>query len=486
MPYVEGGGEWPPRPVREYMEVHGCDFAKAAAEASFEPNLEGFGSWPFGEEWLWEAAATSWLPLLRVFDELGPEQSREKLTLSLTPVLCDQLEAPGAAERCVAFLRTVRAETHRLEIEEFVGQRELVGELERSAAEYAAAADMLEALEAAGGLTTALGRHARWTSSATHAILPLLALDESIELQVRVGIESHRHRFGEWEGGFWLPECAHASWLAGPLTEAGVHATCVELTRLLGHGGTSNLKPLRRSEGPTLVPIDRAIIELVWGEHGYPAHPAYRDSHHRSCYHHRLWANDGSVYDAARAHRQAADDARDFISAVRDRVSGGGLCVCALDSELLGHWWYEGPLWLAAVITEAQRQGLTLTTLDADAVARHAVAAADMQLPPSSWGAGGDLRTWSGPAVADLVWQARRAELRTFGEQHAMPSSRALRELLALQSSDWAFLAHRGWASDYPRQRASGHAAQLARALTGETEEQYLRNLAPSLEVSYS
>jgi hypothetical protein len=41
------------------MEAHGCDFVTAAAEASFEWNVEGFGTWPFGEEWLWEAAATS-------------------------------------------------------------------------------------------------------------------------------------------------------------------------------------------------------------------------------------------------------------------------------------------------------------------------------------------------------------------------------------------------------------------------------------------
>ena len=52
------------------------------------PYVEGFGTWPFGEEWLWEAIATSYLPLL---DVLG----RAELTLSLTPVLCDQLEAPG-------------------------------------------------------------------------------------------------------------------------------------------------------------------------------------------------------------------------------------------------------------------------------------------------------------------------------------------------------------------------------------------------------
>ncbi len=87
------------------------------------PYVEGFGTWPFGEEWLWEAAATSYVPLLRVLDELGPEQTSTKLTLSLTPVLCDQLEAPGALDRCVDFLREIRAETHRLEIEEFRGCR---------------------------------------------------------------------------------------------------------------------------------------------------------------------------------------------------------------------------------------------------------------------------------------------------------------------------------------------------------------------------
>ena len=76
------------------------------------PYVEGFGTWPFGEEWLWEAIATSYLPLLDVLDE-----HPGRMTLSLTPVLCDQLEAPGALERCLAFLREVRPESHRLDIE---------------------------------------------------------------------------------------------------------------------------------------------------------------------------------------------------------------------------------------------------------------------------------------------------------------------------------------------------------------------------------
>jgi len=30
------------------------------------PYVEGFGTWPFGEEWLWEAMASCYLPLLEL------------------------------------------------------------------------------------------------------------------------------------------------------------------------------------------------------------------------------------------------------------------------------------------------------------------------------------------------------------------------------------------------------------------------------------
>jgi 1,4-alpha-glucan branching enzyme len=70
------------------------------------PYVEGFGTWPSGEEWLWEAMASCYLPLADLLDEGAP------LTLSLTPVLCDQLEAPGVFERFGAFVEGVRAQTH--------------------------------------------------------------------------------------------------------------------------------------------------------------------------------------------------------------------------------------------------------------------------------------------------------------------------------------------------------------------------------------
>src|SRR5436190_2177453 len=79
------------------------------------PYVEGYGTWPFGEEWLWEAIATSYLPLLDVLETGGP------VTLSVTPVLADQLEAlrddPAIADRFLGFLRDVRADTHARDVE---------------------------------------------------------------------------------------------------------------------------------------------------------------------------------------------------------------------------------------------------------------------------------------------------------------------------------------------------------------------------------
>ena len=444
------------------------------------PYVEGFGTWPFGEEWLWEAMATSYLPLLDLLE------SDPSVTLSLTPVLCDQLEAAGTAERFLEFVGGVREYTHARDIEGCrEGAPELVAELERSREDYRRAAARFEAIDR--DLLRALGAHAEWTSAATHAVLPLLATDAGIGLQVETGIAAHRRRFGAWAGGFWLPECGHAPWLDPLLAEAGVRAACVDLTDLFGPGAPQHLRPLRAEAGPVLFPVDRQTIELVWSDTGYPAHGTYRDYHHHTIHHHRPWGNDGRPYDREAAIALAGEHAADFVGRIRRRLEQASnvlgrpaLCVCALDTELLGHWWHEGVAWLGAVLAEAAAQGLPLTTLDA-ALEDHPPEPLAEPLPVTTWGAPRDLGTWAGPPVGDFAWRARAAELRVVA---AGPDAgpRALRELLALQSSDWAFMVTRGLAGDYPRERAEGHAAALDAALRpiGSPPPE-LRALAPDL-----
>lgn len=425
------------------------------------PYVEGFGAWPFGEEWLWEAIATSYLPLLDVLDA-----APGLVTLSVTPVLADQLEAPGVAARFDAFARDLRRRSH--ELDAGAAEPAVARELRRAYGQYARAA---EAMAARGGdLVRAFAAHVAWTSAATHAVLPLVATDAGVRLQLETGIAAHRARFGVWGGGLWLPECAYAPWLDPLLAQAGVRAVCVEMPGLDG--------PARTPAGPLLVPIDRAVIDLVWGRDGYPAAAAYRDSHRLTGCQHKPWANDGAVYDPARAAAQVAADAADFVARAGARLADGGLCVCALDTELLGHWWHEGVDWLAAVLAQAARAELAVVPLD-EALARHGAGPPPADLPVSTWGTPRTLWTWSGPQVADIAWTQRRAELDVVAAG-AGANDRALRELLMLQSSDWAFMVSRDLAEPYARERVATHTAGV-RAALGAAAPPALRSLAPRL-----
>jgi 1,4-alpha-glucan branching enzyme len=458
------------------------------------PYVEGFGTWPFGEEWLWEAMVGCYLPLRELLGRGAP------LTLSLTPVLCDQLSAPGVPQRFAAFVEGVCRDTHDWDVGELraSGQETLARELERSWGDYAGA---LELLRTDGGdMLGSLSPHAQWTSSATHAILPLLATDAGVRAQVQVGVDSHRARFGAdgWRGGFWLPECAYAPWLGRALCDAGVSAVCVELTNHFGLGAREHLRPLLSESGVVLVPIDRAIISLVWSDDGYPASGAYRDYHHHTAHQHNAWSNDGRVYDHLRAHALAKEHAADFVARTIARLRdggaplpGGGLAVFAVDTELFGHWWYEGIAWLEAVVEECSKQGLELLPLD-DALERSQPAAIEQERGAglgqingredwllSTWGRHGDLSTWSGPDVAEMAFAARAAELEVLAAG-AGAGTEAVRQLLALQASDWAFMISRGGAVPYGRERFEGHRRGLARALAGGAPDPHddLRNLA--------
>jgi 1,4-alpha-glucan branching enzyme len=323
-------------------------------------------------------------------------------------------------------------------------------------------------------------------------------------------VKAHRRRFGGgWRGGFWLPECAYTPTLLRALEDEGVAAVCVELTGRYGVGASEHLRPRATDSGIVLVPIDRSTISLIWSDDGYPAHGAYRDYHHHTVHHHNPWSNDGAPYEHERALALARDHAADFVARTIARlrtagsapVLGGGLVVCALDTELFGHWWYEGIAFLQAVVQECARQGLELLRLD-DALERCEPAIDDAVREPSwtavgarpagsedclasSWGTNGDLSTWSSPVVAEMAFAARAAELEVVAAG-TRAGAAAARELLALQASDWPFMVSRVQAVPYAVERFDGHRDALARALRGgpQSDPAGLRNLAADAEVA--
>ena len=476
------------------------------------PYVEGFGTWPFGEEWLFEAVASSYLPLLERCQRWAEAGDQDVLTIGVTPVLSDQLVVPDVGRRLLRFIRETRADCHRRDTEglERAGQPRAAAALVQSARDYERAAEQLESLD--GDILGTLrrlrdrGTIELWASAATHAVLPLIATEAGMRFQLTTGIEAHRHRFGHWSGGFWLPECAFKAGIDEQLSCAGVRVFCVDQTA--GGDFLDQLEPVAAA-GAVALPIDWHTISLVWDEsRGYPADPLYRDYHAPSTNGLRPYANSGEPYSLEAAATRAEQHASDFVDRVVQRLDGyradrgrPGLVVFALDTELLGHWWYEGPLWLSAVVDEAQRVGLALTTVP-KALERHE--ARKRTIRDSSWGWDKNLGTWDSPQVAELVWPARRAELALTGALRAgvngsvSAAERAARELLALQSSDWAFMASRRTAADYPQRRVCEHAAAFERALASlrggmadcrdmleaEDTDPRLRGLAPELRLA--
>jgi 1,4-alpha-glucan branching enzyme len=464
---------------------------------SHMPYVEGFGTWPFGEEWLWEAVAGVYLPLLELID-WAP------VTLGLTPVLCDQLEAMRgeAGDRYLGFLREVRAGIHAEDARglERGGEAELAAEVRRAAGDYESAAEGFERRSRdLVGAFAALEGVELWTSAASHAVLPQLATDAGMRLQLATGIASHERRFGAFHGGLWLPECAYVPGLERDLHDHGVRCFCVDQTAAHGLGAPEQLEPVATAAGPLAVPLDWQTVELVWCEdRGYPVHGAYRNYHGRTIHDLKPWNNAGGPYRYEEALALAREHARDFVERAIARLDTyaaergrPGLLTCALDTELLGHWWYEGPAWLAAVFEEAPRHGLELVTVS-EGIAR--VPAVEHELAPASWGRGRDLSTWDSPIVAEIAFAARAAELGTVAaaadaEGRHPALERAARELLALQSSDWAFQVARELAADYPLLRVREHAAGVDAALAALTDsapvpEPKLRALAPDLNLA--
>jgi 1,4-alpha-glucan branching enzyme len=451
---------------------------------SHMPYVEGFGTYPFGEEWLFDAVARSYLPVLA--------EARD-VTVTVSPVLADQLEAPGVMDRLEAFLRSYRLEAAERDAGD--APAELRPAAAAEAARYRQALDRFAELggDALSAFTDAARERgvALIPTAASHAVLPLLATAAGRRLQIDAALRSHLRRFGPARG-FWLPECAYRAGIEPLLAERDLRFFCTDQSA--HEPGSASLVPVRAGADLVAFTIDWETVELVWSEGGYPSDTAYAEFHRLSMEGTRLWAVSGAPYDPEAAAAKADQQADDFLDRVAARLEGfrsehrrSGLVTFAIDTELLGHWWSEGPRWFKSVLSRAEAHGVRLVTLP-EALEHHEPEARPLR--ESTWGDGKDLRTWDSPAVGDMAWAPRRLELRLVnaigaGELTREAAERSARELLALQASDWAFLDRRRQAGDYPFQRSTSHARALLEAIDSRRRvDPSMRNLAPDLSLA--
>ena len=507
------------------------------------PYVLAHGSWPHGMDWLFEAAAESYLPLLEVFLRLRDEGRPAQVNISFTPVLMEQLKSPSFASGFKSYLKmkVEIAQQDRAYFEK-TGNRPL-GELTTYWEDWYA-----QLLEFYSGFcredTIAAYRNLQdedqievLTSAATHGYFPLLSQDDSIRWQVRQGRYVYRQHFGREPRGFWLPECAYRpgypwksplgggeavgragvdeilgqeglgcffvdSHLLKGGEAKGVYLDRFPALRLLWEKFKKEYHPGQESAQspyqaylayPSRVPFlarDEKSGTQVWsGKTGYPGDGWYLEFHKKhfpgGMRYWRITSSDADLgaklpYDPVKTRERMEENAGHFVDSLQEslRDREEGVVVSLYDTELFGHWWYEGPEWLYLVLqklhnTEIKPRGVG----DCLEILRpHQL----ISLPEGSWGKGGFHWIWLNDETSwiwDKIYRIEQEALRLKGRIPA-GKTRVLkqfgREKFLLESSDWPFLISTWTARDYAENRAAEHFERAEKLLGWLSREQDL------------
>lgn len=500
------------------------------------PYARQAGMWPHGEEWVHEAIAETYVPLLDALHDLWDEGVDFRITISVTPILAEQLSDPLIVEHFLTYAEEraawAAADIARFEDAGELGLKELAIHFhhwysriltsfrDRYGSDIIGA---LRRLQEAGLVEVS-------TSAATHGYLPLLSRDSSIFGQLDTGVAAYRRHFGRDPRAIWLPECAyrpayfdetdgrevrrpgieiyleaqgirvfftetHTVEGGRPVGKAAGEAMglygavsrryAVELTEVEQNEPGTTYETYWVGDAPGNVAVlgrNNRTGQQVWsGDFGYPGDFLYREFHRKDGVSGmQYWSigtpgtdlGDKPPYDPGRARERVGEHARHFVGLVEElleqyRVSAGryGIIASNYDTELFGHWWFEGVDWLKEVLrglSKSEVVDLTTASAFVDAHDPDRVIA----LPESSWGSGGNHFTWMN-VDTEWMWEPiHAAERRMEALVAAYPDAdgvrkdvldQAARELLLLQSSDWPFLVTTGQAKEYASMRFTEH-----------------------------
>ena len=500
------------------------------------PYARQAGRWPHGEEWIYEAAAETYVPLLTTLSALAEHDIPARVTLGITPVLAEQLADPLVIQHFEEYLQD-RSERAANDVGRF---RELGDDHAAYLAQWYEGfynRTLVTFRDRFGRSLLGVARRLQdsghveiLTSAATHGYLPLLSRDSSIAGQLHTGVRTYRRHFGRDPNAVWLPECAYRpAYIESGVTRPGLEDFLAEVGLRLFFAETHTVeggRPVGKATEDVIGPYgeiprrytvplteaapagerttfqaynvarpDVAVIGRnnrtgmqVWSaEHGYPGDFDYREFHKKDAvsglqywrvtgagvelgdkdYYHPDWAEGKVSAQADDFARLVEDEVRQY----HERTGKFGIVAAIYDTELFGHWWFEGVRWLGEVLARLARSETVELTTATQYLEAHRPEDV-VQLPESSWGAGGNHFTWDNP---DTHWmwpiihdaEARMERLVARYPDASGPGldvlSQAARELLLLQSSDWPFLVTTGQAGEYAIQRFREHIDRFER-----------------------
>ena len=231
---------------------------------------------------------------------------------------------------------------------------------------------------------------------------------------------------------------------------------------------------------------DPVASAQVWSRHsGYPGDGTYLEFHKiRWPGGLKLWRvtgngvdlGDKQPYDPNAAQERAVGHARHFahlLYSIAERDGEAGKVVTSpFDTELFGHWWFEGPDFLREVYRALTQNSDVRPTTAGRHLREHEPTTA-LQLAMGSWGANGDYSMWLNDEtlwtwrrlwpLEDAFWNAVPRALKSEAARPVL--AQAARELLLAQASDWQFIISTGEVADYATRRFNVHCDDLERLL---------------------
>ena len=459
------------------------------------------------EDWYFQALLECYLPLLEVLEAAAADpQQQPRLSMGLSPTLLSLLSNTTLSERFGPWLAVRQELLLQAPAGYEPGAADLAQQLSNAADTWQRCSGNLlprfQHLQQAGVLDLL-------TCAATHGYLPLLRdCPEAVRAQLLTAVREHQRLLGVRPQGIWLPECAYYEGLDRLLVSCGLRYAILDAHGLL-HGQP---RPRYGVYAPICTPAGMAFFGRdsestlpVWSARdGYPGDASYREFHRDlgwdlpdgeleqrgiDCRRplglklHRVSGRECGLdekqpYEPAAAHAAVRRDATHYLQGRASHLEHLGqamqrppLLVAPFDAELFGHWWFEGPQFLAALFRQAQETGVRLVTL------RESLSGSDpLQVcrpSPSSWGQGGYHDYWINETNAWVVaeWQrASQAMVARVGRGVGSPAQRDLltqagRELLLAQSSDWSFILRAGTTTGLAKERIERHLDRFWRLL---------------------
>jgi len=168
----------------------------------------------FEERWLYEAITDTYIPLINVYDGLLNDGVPFRLTMTMSPTLCEMLADPLLEDRYLRHINQL-VELAEKEVErtrwqpEFAALANLYLERFRNC-RYVFAEKYGKNLVSAFRKFQDAGVLEIITCGATHGFLPNLHINQrATRAQIKVAAANYRKHFGRGPRGIWLPECGY-------------------------------------------------------------------------------------------------------------------------------------------------------------------------------------------------------------------------------------------------------------------------------------